>query len=567
MVVAVLVGLAATLVSVGASGAGVMGSPVALENTLPGSPGWAGRPQAPSAAIEGYLSAASVLPGRVLGLHVSTRPARRYRVVVYRLGWYGGAGARRVVCLPTCGGDEPGLPGSVPPPDLNGEVRLTWPVTDAIAVGSGWVSGYYTADLILTSGPEAGHGSRTDFVVRAPSSGHSQMLVQVPVNTWEAYNPWGGKSVYDFNSTGHRQANHVSFDRPYASDQVQVATWELPAVRFLERGGYDVSYQTDVDTDMLPASLLDHRLVVTVGHGEYWTKEMRDAFTIARDMGTNLMFLGANTGYAQVRYEDAHRTMVAYNSLYDPNPDPSLKTAKFRELTPPRYECELLGIQHQGAGLRWPPGDYTVNDAAISEPWFRGTGFVRGAVVRGVVSVESDSIPGTQSAASSCGHRLTVYFHRELGSDQQGNADAVGYVAPSGARIFSSGSHQFAWGLDDWTWSPSVHNCCLDPRLQRFVGNVLDDLGRPARVERLIVTKRGSRVAIRAVVPADPRIRAVRIVRTTGRGSGERSVPVCEIGRRYCLDVPPLHGSFFYTAVTLDRWSSSAPVSSKRLER
>jgi hypothetical protein len=393
------------------------------------------------------------------------------------------------------------------------------------------------------------------------------VLVQVPVNTWQAYNPWGGKSVYNFNSTNGRQANHVSFDRPFTSDQVEGAVlgWELPAVRFIERRGYDVSYQTDVDTDLRPASLLRHRLVVTSGHGEYWTKVMRDAFTIARDTGTNLMFLGSNTAYAQVRYENAHRTMVAYNSLYDPNPDPALKTAKFRELTPPRYECELLGIQHQGSGLGWPPGDYTVSAAALRDPWFRGTGFLPGAVVRGVVSVESDTIPGTQSAASSCSHRLTVFFHRELGGDQNGNADAVRYDATSGARVFSSGSHQFAWGLDGWTWSPAVTHCCVDQRLQRFVRNVFDDLGRPTRVRSLSITRRGASVVVRAARPSDPRIRFVRITRTSGRGKSESAVPVCETRGDPCTDLPPARGSFFYTAVAVDRWASSAPVSSARL--
>jgi hypothetical protein len=131
--------------------------------------------------------------------------------------------------------------------------------------------------------------------------------------------------------------------------------------------------------------------------------------------------MGANAAYWQVRIEDVGRTIVAYKSMYDPNPDPALKTAMFRELIPPRYECELIGIQHQGARLYWQAGDYTVQAAAVRDLWMRGTGFTPGSVIRGVVSIETDTIPGNQTAASSCGHPLTVFFHRELGGDKDGN--------------------------------------------------------------------------------------------------------------------------------------------------
>ena len=43
-------------------------------------------------AIEGYASEASALPGDTLQFHVSTSPAAPYRIELYRLGWYGGAG-------------------------------------------------------------------------------------------------------------------------------------------------------------------------------------------------------------------------------------------------------------------------------------------------------------------------------------------------------------------------------------------------------------------------------------------------------------------------------------------
>ena len=139
----------------------------------------------------------------------------------------------------------------------------------------------------------------------------------------------------------------------------------------------------------------------------------------------------------------------------------------FRELIPPRYECELIGIQHQGVALHWQAGDYTVQEAAITDRWMRGTGFKGGSVIRGVVSVEADTIPGNQTATSSCGHRLVVFFHRELGGDKDGNADSTRYVAPSGAIVFAAGSHQFSWGLDALPEAVGSARPLADPRLQR----------------------------------------------------------------------------------------------------
>jgi hypothetical protein len=162
--------------------------------------------------------------------------------------------------------------------------------------------------------------------------------------------------------------------------------------------------------------------------------------------------------------------------MYDPEPNTALKTAMFRELLPPRYECELIGIQHQGAVLNWQPGDYQVEPGAFATGWTKRSGFKAGATLRGLVSVESDTIPGNQTSASSCGNALTVLFHRQRGSDKDGNADGTVYTAPSGARVFASGSHQFAWGLTDFASVPDEGHGFADERLQRFMTNAFNDL-------------------------------------------------------------------------------------------
>ena len=459
-------------------------SPVALENERPGTPGWASIGVAPARTIEGY-TVPSARVGETISFHVSAEPEASYRILVYRVGWYGGVGARLQVCVPSCDTSSYAATRPVPQADPVGLVHAGWPASHTLTLPSDWVTGYYVVHYLLTSGPYAGNSSVSWLVVREPPGRRAPLLVQAGASTWQAYNGWGGGSLYPFNSPGGSRAAKVAFDRPVEREALRPAfDWDTPLVMFLERSGYDVAYQTDVDTARDPSTLEGRRAIAIAGHNEYWAKAVRDGFERVRAAGTSLAFFGANAAYWQVRYEDDFRTLVGYKSAaWDPETDPQLETDLFRSLVPPRYECGLMGIQHQGGDLGWPAhGDYTVPAVARDDPWLRAAGLVPGDVVRGVVSREVDSIPGHLSAGDSCGNRLTVLFHRELGGDTLGNADAVRFTAPSGARVFASGSHEFAWGLAEVPGVSEIPRGLVDARLQRFVRAMLDDmLARPAR--------------------------------------------------------------------------------------
>ena len=452
-------------------------SPVVLENARPGTPDWLG-PDATDRAAEVYASAIDALPGDTVALHVSTQPNAMYRVLVYRLGWYGGVGARQVACLPSCVGGKFGATQPMPAADDDGRVVANWPTTGSLTIDPSWVSGYYLVRVLLLSGPQEGASATTYVIVNAPKQ-TSHMLVQVPVNTWQAYNNWGGKSLYPFSVDGVR-GRRVSYDRPFdwqSRGAQSPLGWELPLIRFIEREGYDVSYQSDVATDANPGSLLSHRVLVDAGHDEYWSRRMRDAWEAARGQGVNLAFMGANDAYWQVVLENGGRTVMSYKSGDDPNPDPSARTNLFRALQPPRMECDLMGVQHQGGPLNWQDGDYVLQADAIGDPWLRGTGLAAGDTVRGVVSREVDTIPGTASRGSACGHELTVFFHRENGGDGAGNADAVRYTTAFGSSVFSAGSLNFSWGLDDVPGDSHMGHGLADPRLQRFAHNMFASVG------------------------------------------------------------------------------------------
>lgn len=556
---AAIVGALACLVPSTASAA----NPISTENARQGAVSWTAA-EAEPAAIEGYASETSLAPGESLHLHVAASPAARYLVRVYRLGWYGGAGARLLQCIPGCGSDERATPGAVPPADRGtGLVRAAWPVTDTFRVPDDAVSGYYDAQLVLTSGAQAGRVQNVFFVVRAPTAAPaSTIVVQVPANTWQAYNGWGGKSLYNFNSTGGVPATHVSFERPYAPLGQSPLVWEIQLVRFLEHEGYDVSYQTDLDTHRDPGSLLRHRLVVVAGHDEYWTKEMRDAFDAARDAGTNLAFMGANDAYWQVRYEDGGRTIVGYKSLSDPEPDWSRKTALFRELVPPRFECALMGVQHQG-GYRHHGEqqlDYVVTTAGAADPWLQATGLAAGSVLPDLVGREWDMVPGY--LPESCQKpALTVLFHHDGVS---GSADAVRYTAPSGARVFSAGSLQFSWALDTFGLANFGHVQGPDPRVQQFVRTAFADMVQPAPPVGLTATPRKSAVELEIDGRADPRIRSYMIVRHRGAGlfdpTGADARVVASTPSGSCVDRVSRGGIYRYAAEAVDPWGASPPV-------
>jgi hypothetical protein len=535
-------------------------NPIVAENSLPGNDPSTWLPPAYTAtSIEGYASEESVLPGEDVHLHVQTNDGYRYRVEVYRLGWYGGAGARLLTCLPSCSTDEPGRTFGRPHVNpVNGVISAGWPVTDTISVGTTWVSGYYYALLRVTDGgSDTGVRGYVVFIVRDPPTRHSRILVQVPVNTWQAYNDWGGKSLYPFDSTDMQPAPRVSFDRPLQYQAQYAFDWEVNLVRWLEHEGYDVSYQTDVDTDANPDGLLDHRLVIVAGHDEYWTKRMRDAFDAARDAGTNLAFTGSNAAYWQVRYEDGGRTIVGYkDAAPDPEPDPSLKTIRFRSLTPPRPECALEGVMfyrirdHIG-----PAVDYTVTDAANTDPWFNATGFKPGDKVLDVVGSEWDSLP--EQPEPGCNQPgLVDLFHYE-GAPQ--NADAVRYTAASGARIFSAGAQQWSWSLDPFNTNQHGRTLPADTRLEQFMRNALDDLTRPAppigfrlRVQRRTVT-------VRVVRHVDPRVQKFEVSRLRGTGT----TVVCRAVAAVCVNRRLRPGRYRFEAVALDEWGQSYPTFSR----
>jgi hypothetical protein len=567
-----LLACVASLLLLGSASSSAAANLVQQENAQPGTAGWA-RPLAPSQEIEGYAGADSAQPGDQVDLHVRSGPATRYRVEVYRLGWYDGIGARQVLCVPDCQSDRgPSAQPAAPAPDpRTGVVDAGWATSDSFTVGDDWVSGYYLVEFVVTSGPAAGTARWTPLIVRPGAGRDAQVLVQAPVNTWQAYNGWGGKSLYTSNSTFRAPAINVSFNRPYDLDP-NLATlfdFDYPLIRFLEREGIDVGYVTDLDVERDPSLLMRSRLAMSAGHDEYWTMNQRVAFQSARDQGTNIAIMGGNAAYWQVRWNEARRTLVAYkDTAWDPIADRSLVTRRFRDVGLP--ECQLLGVQY-GSYANDIDRAYTVTAAGAADPWFAGTGIAAGTVLPESVGYEWD----TADWPTDCPSDRTVLLHRDPEARDAPDrapttgADATRYTAASGARVFATGSLQFSWLLDGGdpysaqTYYASKRTVGADPRMQHFMRNALDDLGRPAPPTDAQAQIGAGGVEISVAASPDPRVH-LRVLRHRGPDAfspGDPGVVVaCDVAATSCTDGAVTSGIYRYAVVGADEWTISDPV-------
>jgi hypothetical protein len=308
-------------------------NPIVRENRC--SSGWttAFQLQNYNALVLGFATKTSFNVGEAVKLKLISYDgaATSASLRVYRLGYYGGNGGRLVrqvdnVALPNFG--QQGAATEQPQFGLVSCARF--PVVTDLGF-TPTVSGVYLVKIVANNGAQ----NHAVFIVRDDAHVRD-LLVVMPTNSWQAYNNWGGKSLYFYNSNGpgvggtqatvagtnngRSRAVKVSFDRPHSnasSDYNWVLRTEFPLIFWLERQGYKLSYTDDLNVDSQPSQLLPAktRTVVVAGHSEYWTKGMRDNVEAARNAGTNVASFSANTAYWQVRYEDAGRTLVCFKTV------------------------------------------------------------------------------------------------------------------------------------------------------------------------------------------------------------------------------------------------------------
>lgn len=472
-------------------------NPTVAENCRPGSTGW--KLARAEGAIEGFFAQTSVERGEDAVLKVRCDDPE-YRVEVYRSGYYGDTGGRLVKKA------GPRRATAQPDPQRDEETGLVsaagWSESLRFDT-SGWPSGVYLARLIGSGGSDG----QALLVVRDRAR-RADALVIIPDTTYLAYNYWGDYSLYA-GDDGSPRAVRVSFDRPYINVTVDQADWylrcELPLVRWLEAEGYDVTYAAASDLHR-GVELGTHRAWVSCGHSEYWSDEMRAAFEGARDRGVGLAFMGANTGYWRVRFEEdpwskePDRVMVCYK-MTEESPttlgadrvvDPVSRTTLWRDPDgPDRPENALIGVMYVGQDLT---RDYPVVVPAdmAADPLWDGADLTRTAggstsIGQELVGWEWDSAVDNGRAPKDLRLLSATPVTGDVAAgippttpDTSAVAHCAAYTAPSGALVFATGSMLFSWGLDREgyrLYSGGHPQGEPDLRIQQLFTNVLGEMG------------------------------------------------------------------------------------------
>ena len=477
--------------------------PVACENLKTGNP--AGEWDVSGAgdtSIQGFATDISVDQGQTVRFKVRT-DASAYRLDIYRLGYYGGLGARKVASLLPSASLPQAQPACLSVP-ASGLIDCgNWAQSASWSVPSDAVSGIYIARAVRT---DTGGASHIVFIVR-DDDGRSDVLFQTSDTTWQAYNSYGGNSLYVGAPAG--RAYEVSYNRPFNTRGTSggpshswVFNAEYPMVRWLEANGYDVSYFTGVDTDRRGLELQDHRVFLSVGHDEYWSATQRTQVEMARDAGVHLAFFSGNEVFWKTRWAPSidgsgtpYRTLVSYkethaNAKIDPTPE---WTGTWRDprFSPPadggRPENALTGTIFMVNGTR--NDAITVPEAEGKMRFWRNTSIANLApgttatLPTGTLGYEWDEDldngfrPAGLFRLSSTTLNVTPLYLLDYGSTYGSGVathNLTLYRHTSGALVFGAGTVQWSWGLD------AMHDNvggAADVRMQQATVNLFADMG------------------------------------------------------------------------------------------
>lgn len=515
---------------------------IALENLNPGSPESEWQVEgAGDATIQGFATNISTNVGDTVDFKIAT-DSTDYRIDIYRLGYYGGDGARKVASI------EKTLdaPQIQPHPIVDAARGLidagNWAVSASWTIPEDLVSGVYVAKLVREDG--SGGASHIPFIVRDDAS-TSDMVFQTSDTTWQAYNPWGGASLYGGETpldpadmigylppncgcgvSAIGRAYAVSYNRPIvtntsvpiyaAGPHSFVFGAEYSAIRWIEQNGYDVSYISGIDTTRAGAELLDHKAFLSVGHDEYWSAEQRANVEAARDAGVNLAFLGGNDVFWKVRWETSidgsgtpYRTMVCYKESWaHAGIDPSdVATGTWRD---PRFSDPGQEPENSLTGTAFTVNAFRFDTITIPYEFtqlrfWRNTEVAETApgetasLVSGILGIEwnSDLDNGYRPAglinlslSTISVDTLLQDWGSTFGPGEATHSLTMYRDQESGALVFSAGTMYWTWGLDS---SHPYEEVPVDPSVKQAMVNLFADMGiQPTTLEASLALATGT---------------------------------------------------------------------------
>lgn len=342
-----------------------------------------------------------------------------------------------------------------------------WPPSWTVSDTKAWAPGCYYADIVEQT--TATRDVKAFFWIVTNPRRSGRVLCRLGVATYQAYNPWGGHSLYP-NDDDEARGLVVSFDRPTPPSFFEYDIFMVQWLEGLE--GLAVDYASNFDVHRDPDLIDGYPLVITSAHDEYWSEVEFGAFERRIfQHGRNTIFFGANTAYCQVRYGDLNRPpagldqgrqLVCYKTATDPI---AARLADTRLLVTDNFraggrrpETQLLGGAYQNwfepASSERPA--FTV--ARTDLPYFAGTGWKVGDTAAEVVGYEWDNrdpegdgrhllAPGAASRIDPASVQV-LFQGRAVGADgETGLAEATYFTSPAGARVFNAASVRWAWGL------------------------------------------------------------------------------------------------------------------------
>jgi len=419
--------------------------------------------------IEGYAERVSVAAGAVLPLYVHA-PAGEFSLRVVRFGAReqtlfrtSGIRATRQDYLATAYQDGAG-----------------WQVSYRLHIGAAWPSGLYAA---CVSDPDGGSFDITFVVTNPALPAAGRIAVLASTNTWQAYNDWGGASLYRYDQDDglgrtHAFAVHEQRPNPAASPRGAVghlANAERHVLCWLEHNQVAYDLVADADLNQRPG-LLDHYGTLLLNtHSEYWSPAMYDALETFMRRGGNLIYLSGNGLYWKSLMRQGRLEVRSDHSCHGGTDGAG---GRWRDLGRP--EWRMLGTRFTRAGYRSHFRPYKV--IAPGHWIFAGTGVAAGELI-GATGLNCGGASGWELDKLDPVDRPAGLVHLAKGTNPgRHGADMVYFTHPGGGGVFSAGSITFGGSL------------AVDPVLSRMLLNVTARFARtlvqvPARAPRVARTR------------------------------------------------------------------------------
>jgi hypothetical protein len=465
---------------------------VEVENEKPGSRDWQltrvriNEGKFRTSLIEGYCSHQSIAAGETLKILVSSKPARKFAIDIYRMGYYGGAGARKMTTIAPLPGKTQTTPEMAAAP---GRLReCEWDVSAELKIPADWLSGVYLGKLttIPESKSEPYWQSYIVFIVR--DDRRADILFQCSDNTWQAYNRWPeNESLYTHPDGAQAPGVAVSFDRPYGMyTQIfdhplsigsgEFLLWEFPLCYWLEQNGYDVTYGANCDA-------IDRQFItrcntfLSVGHDEYWDLRQYRATESAIKDGVNVLWLCGNSVFIVSPFSPSsaggENRIITRDGCYGPLREDEIES----------YATLFAGLTTKGPDERNIIGARSVvpfnggGDWTRTHPnhWlFDGTGLRNGESIPGLVGWEHHGEPDLKRDGLEVLAQGSVW----AGGTREGRYAATIYPGPKANFVFNASTIFWSQGLSSppghiipWSHWSRPHG--PDQRVQKMMSNLL----------------------------------------------------------------------------------------------